>query len=298
MATNKNDKYYTPEWLVARTIITAIRLIGYDNITDIVEPSAGNGAFIEALKSHFPDIPHHYFDLFPEHPEIKQANYLDIRLGYKKGRLTIGNPPFGHSNVKFKAFLRKAARNSDYIAFISPFNQYDKNYYFKEGKLIYSELLDDVEFLGGENGHPQIVATCLNVYEVKDRIEDIWDNEQINKDVRINGTIKDEQTDAEFHLRRWGNSRWGTGALDQERKYALHISIKVLNPLVYDKVKEFAHSFYETYFKELNGSSHGIPVLTTEFVKDKLKDYLYKNNKEIKLQEIKIKREKYPVKLF
>ena len=93
MAVNTKDKYFTPDWLVEHTIKKAIEIIGKDNITDIVEPSAGDGAFIRALKNAFPDTPQRYYDLYPEHPEVVRYDYKKLKLSYKKGRMTIGNPP-------------------------------------------------------------------------------------------------------------------------------------------------------------------------------------------------------------
>lgn len=40
----KNDKYYTPKDLAKYLINKTIEIIGTNNITDIIEPSAGNGA--------------------------------------------------------------------------------------------------------------------------------------------------------------------------------------------------------------------------------------------------------------
>jgi len=72
MAVNTKDKYYTPDWLVEHTIKKAIEIIGKENIREIVEPSAGDGAFIESLKKAFPDLKQRYYDLYPEHPEVTE----------------------------------------------------------------------------------------------------------------------------------------------------------------------------------------------------------------------------------
>ena len=53
MAVNTKDKYYTPEWLVKHTVKKAVEIIGKENITDIIEPSAGDGAFIDATEKYF-----------------------------------------------------------------------------------------------------------------------------------------------------------------------------------------------------------------------------------------------------
>ena len=247
MAVNTKDKYYTPEWLVIHTIKKAIEVIGKENITEIVEPSAGDGAFIDELKKAFPKLKHRYYDLYPEHPEVVEQNYKEVRLTYKKGRLTIGNPPFGTSFSLWKAFCRKAATNSDYIVFISPASQYNSNYYFKEGELIYSELLNDVEYRGSEveGGKSQKVRTCLNIYKVYDRegTED-WRLQRLEQDVKIHVILKhsngwyeerdgireEDWKDYDYFITFWGEyagdvsttpvsgGSWGVKILNEQRR--------------------------------------------------------------------------------
>jgi len=53
MAVNSLDKYYTPDNLVKYHIKKTIEIIGLENITDIVEGSAGDGAYIEPLREAF-----------------------------------------------------------------------------------------------------------------------------------------------------------------------------------------------------------------------------------------------------
>jgi len=247
MAVNTKDKYYTPDWLVEHTIKKAIEIIGKENIREIVEPSAGDGAFIESLKKAFPDLKQRYYDLYPEHPEVIEQNYKEVRLTYKKGRLTIGNPPFGKSSSLWKAFCKKAATNSDYIVYISPASQYKSNYYFKEGELIYSELLNDVEYRGSEveGGKATKVRTCLNIYKVYDREEEEdWRIKRLEQDVKIHvilkhsngwyedrGGIREEDwQDYDYFITYWGEyagdvsitpvsgGSWGVKILNESRR--------------------------------------------------------------------------------
>ena len=136
MTVNTKDKYYTPEWLVKHTVKKAVEIIGKENITDIIEPSAGDGAFIEELDKLANELGVNvgYYDLYPSHPRIVKMDYKKLIKSYKKGRLIIGNPPFGTSSSLWKAFCKKSAKIGDYIAFISPASQYKSNYDFKEGE--------------------------------------------------------------------------------------------------------------------------------------------------------------------
>lgn len=68
-AINTNDKYYAPEWLSNHIVNITLHLIGKENISEIIEPSAGDGSFIKKLDST--GIPTKYYDLYPENPRIK-----------------------------------------------------------------------------------------------------------------------------------------------------------------------------------------------------------------------------------
>jgi hypothetical protein len=47
MAKKEHDKYYTPRELAKYCYDIALRVIGKENITEIIEPSAGDGAFLD-----------------------------------------------------------------------------------------------------------------------------------------------------------------------------------------------------------------------------------------------------------
>lgn len=131
------DKYYTPPTVARWCIEKTYEVIGKDNITEIVEPSAGCGMFshqIEGCKA---------YDLYPQHEYIEKADFLKLDLGgYKKGRLFIGNPPFGAGSGKIlRDFYNKCTNDGDYIAFIQPAsyaNNYSKFYKFE---IIYSVIM-------------------------------------------------------------------------------------------------------------------------------------------------------------
>ena len=49
MAKIENDKYYTPQDLAKYCVEKTKEVIGEDNITEYVEPSAGSGVFLNYL---------------------------------------------------------------------------------------------------------------------------------------------------------------------------------------------------------------------------------------------------------
>lgn len=121
---NNIDKFYTSLETAKECMKIILKhiIIGKDDLC--VEPSAGNGVFIELIKPHF----HHYkfYDLEPEHTDILKQDYLDLEvkhLDFKtkyKNIHVIGNPPFGRQSSLAIKFIKKSAEYCDSISFILP----------------------------------------------------------------------------------------------------------------------------------------------------------------------------------
>ena len=150
------DKYYTPMRVVEEVVQTTKELIG-NSITEIIEPSAGNGAFIESIKSL--GKPCLLYDLVPEHKDVVQQDYLDLNIQHKQGRLILGNPPFGSRSSLIKKFFKKSIDIADYIAFILPISQLNNSKQLYEFDLIYSVDLGVQEY----SGVP--LHCCFNIYK-------------------------------------------------------------------------------------------------------------------------------------
>ena len=80
MAKIELDKYYTREETALYCINKTKEIIGVENITEWLEPSAGNGSFSLQLDNCLA------FDILPEDESIIQQDFLTLDLGYKKGR--------------------------------------------------------------------------------------------------------------------------------------------------------------------------------------------------------------------
>jgi predicted RNA methylase len=116
---NTIDKYYTKPDIVQQCIqaLKEQHLIKHDDL--IIEPSAGNGSFINAIKSL--STHHVFYDLEPEHPEIIRQDFLDLTppVNYNKIHI-IGNPPFGRQSSLAIQFIRKSCTFCDSLSFILP----------------------------------------------------------------------------------------------------------------------------------------------------------------------------------
>ena len=156
MAKIKNDAYLTPESVAKYCIDRTFNEIGEENISETIEPSAGNGAF--SL-----NIPYGVcwaYDIEPQHESILKQDFLELKEDYMQGRLCIGNPPFGKSNTLSVKFFKKAIKMCDYIAFIQPISQLDNNRQMYEFDLIYSEDLGFIKFSNDRELH-----VCFNIYK-------------------------------------------------------------------------------------------------------------------------------------
>ena len=105
----KNDKYYTSDELAKYCVEKTKEIIGEDNITEWLEPSAGAGAFLNYLPNDTLA-----YDIEPEGDRIIKQDYLELDLDYKKGRCAIGNPPFGRGNSLSMAFYKKSVNYHAY----------------------------------------------------------------------------------------------------------------------------------------------------------------------------------------
>jgi len=151
MSKNINlDKFYTPHE-TAKYCINIFRNTFF-NITEIVEPSAGNGAFSLQMPNCIA------YDIEPEHESIIKQDFLTLDLPYKKGRAIIGNPPFGNRNNLARSFYKKACEISDMIGFILPISQLNNKDSLYLFDLIRSVDLGILEYSGMK------VHCCFNVY--------------------------------------------------------------------------------------------------------------------------------------
>lgn len=149
------DKYYTPINISKHCIDITFKILSKNKITEIIEPSAGNGSFSNQIEGCIA------YDIKPEHKTIIEQDFLDLDLKYKEGRLFIGNPPFGARNTLAKKFYDKCCKEGDFIAFILPISQYNNNYSFYEFDLIYSEIIDSAKFENLDNR----IKLVFNIYK-------------------------------------------------------------------------------------------------------------------------------------
>jgi hypothetical protein len=116
------DKYYTKEIVVEQCLSLVKRHLQLNREDLIIEPSAGNGSFIEGIKTltnHFK-----FYDLEPENDEIVKQDYLQYDYSDNKDTdmkiHVIGNPPFGRQSSLAIKFIKKSCEFCNSISFILP----------------------------------------------------------------------------------------------------------------------------------------------------------------------------------
>lgn len=223
----KLDKYYTSDDLAKYCVEKTIEIIGDKNITEFLEPSAGEGVFLKYLNK-----PYLAYDIEPEGENIIKQDFLALELDYKKGRCVIGNPPFGSRMNLAQKFFKKSVMISDYIAFILPISQLYNTNTLYEFDLVYSEDLGK-RFYSGKKLH-----CCFNIYKrplndklnkrPKRRLKDI---EIIREDSRKYSEVSN------FDLRMcyWGDGSAGK-ILKEGESYAAEYKIIIHNDELREKI--------------------------------------------------------------
>lgn len=194
------DKFYTPNETTKKCIDLAFKT--FEDITEVIEPSAGTGSFSKQIDNCIA------YDIAPEADGIIKQDFLKLKLPYKKGRLIIGNPPFGDRNNLARSFYKHTCKMAEYIGFILPIgvlNNTDSLYDFDLiksidlGVLEYSNMkvhccynLYKMPMNGQLNTKPNYKIDCIKIYR-----EDHKGYEELNYDFAIcrRGAIGKIKTD-------------------------------------------------------------------------------------------------------
>ena len=116
------DKYYTKSSVVDWCLRIVNQTLEIQNDDLIVEPSAGDGAFIIGIKALTKNV--RFYDLEPNHSEITKQDFLvydynDVLHTFKKIHV-LGNPPFGRQSSLAIKFIKKSCQFCDSVSFILP----------------------------------------------------------------------------------------------------------------------------------------------------------------------------------
>jgi predicted RNA methylase len=196
---NTIDKFYTKNDIV-KIIIPIIKNKLNINKNDlIIEPSAGNGVFIDEIKN----ITNNYlfFDIEPEHNDIIKKDYLLYDFEeIKKNVHIIGNPPFGRQSSLAIKFIKKSCEFANSISFILPksFKKDSmKKHFFSNFHLLHEIDLPENSFL--INNQEYNVPCILQIWELKN-----FPRKIIPKNIPFNFKFVNKTDNPDISFRRVG----------------------------------------------------------------------------------------------
>lgn len=229
------DKYYTPKDTALYCTNKTKEIV--PDISEFIEPSAGNGSFSSQIVNCIA------YDIAPEADGIIKQDFLELDIEYKPKRCVIGNPPFGSRLNLAQKFFKKSIEIADYIAFILPISQLQNTNSLYEFDLIHSEDLGKIHY-SDRNLH-----CCFNIYKrPKNGLNKKKPNKLKTVEIVRQDSKKYPDFKADIVMCYWGNGSAGK-ILKENETYSAMYKIKVADEFK-DDVKRVLSEV--DWFKELN----------------------------------------------
>ncbi len=203
----------------------------------IIEPSAGNGSFVEYIKQMSSNCV--FIDIEPEHPEIKKQDYLTTpnhREGWSSTYYplrgphkihVIGNPPFGRQSSLAIKFIKKSCEFCDSLCFILP-KSFKKDSMKKFFPLKYHLVF--------ETDLPNNAFTVQGKYHNVPCVFQIWIKKECDRDVNeklfpVGYKFVTELDSADISFRRIGTKAGTIETNIADKSPVSHYFIKFTNGL-------------------------------------------------------------------
>ncbi|AWX42766.1 DNA methylase [Metamycoplasma cloacale] len=252
---SKLDQFYTSPLIVDIFLNKIIDLNLINKNSYIIEPSAGDGKFIDGFQRYLPENDFIAFDIEKNHPLVNEQDFLKTNLLYSPNNIVIGNPPFGNRATLAVDFINHSAEFSDVICFVLPiqFKRWNVQKQINpELKLIYSsDNLPYNSFL--LNNKPYNVNSFLQIW-VRDRdnkfddlrIKEAPQNKHSDFSLYIHNNTKetlkyfDKQTyDWDFAVHRQGYYDYNKKILNESELITnrQYLFIKINNPIANEVFK-------------------------------------------------------------
>lgn len=117
------EQFFTRPEVAAAAVDSMIAYVGKEAALSKtwLEPSAGSGVFVEALKDRGVSPEKILaFDLEPHHPSVVETDFFAVVDSLPSGLLTIGNPPYGVNSSMAVEFFNAVAKKSSSIGWLVP----------------------------------------------------------------------------------------------------------------------------------------------------------------------------------
>ena len=263
---NTIDKYYTKQSVVKQCIELVKKYVNITNGDMVIEPSAGNGSFIENIKNLSPN--YIFYDLEPEHNEVLKQDFLEFDYENLKQKFKnihiIGNPPFGRQASLAIKFIKKCCLFSNSISFILPksFKKDSMKKYFSDNFHMINETdLPENSFL--VNNIDCDVPCVFQIWQLKK-------NEVRKKNIKIEPSgfkfvKKEDNPDISF--RRVGVNAGVITKEINDKSFQSHYFIKFTNNITIDQNIEKLKSINFDFNNTVGPKSISKPELINEFNK-------------------------------
>ena len=186
---NTIDKYYTKPNIVEKCIQSIKQHMSISEDDIIIEPSAGNGSFIDGIKTLSKN--NIFYDVEPENIEITEQDYLQIpymtipKIPSQKIHV-IGNPPFGRQSSLAIKFIKKSCEFCNSISFILP-KSFKKNSMKKcfptNYHMVFEYDIPDNSFLVDNKEYN--VPCVFQIWEKREGHREIMERQIPNKNYRF-----------------------------------------------------------------------------------------------------------------
>jgi len=262
---NTIDKYYTKQSVVKQCIKLIKKYIHISNNDLIIEPSAGNGSFINYIKKISSN--YKFYDLEPEHDEVYKQDFLKFDYKKLKQKYTnihiIGNPPFGRQASLAIKFIKKCCLFANSISFILPksFKKDSmKKYFDKNYHLIYEIDLLENSFL--VNGVDSDVPCVFQIWQYKEEIRN-----EVEKKIPLNFKFVKKEDTPDISFRRVGVNAGTIMKEINDKSFQSHYFIKFTNNKTIDENIEKLKSIKFNFNNTVGPKSISKPELIDEFNK-------------------------------
>jgi predicted RNA methylase len=269
LSRNPIDKYYTKEEVVELCVNYVKQKIKIIKTKDIVvEPSAGNGVFYNALLKICKNI--RLFDIKPDSDIVTQMDFLHVTPQTIQPNRdistltihTIGNPPFGRQSSMAIKFIKHAATFSKTISFILPksFKKYSMRKAFPLSfHLIFECDLPEKSFT--VNGEDHDSPCVFQIWEKKNT------NRIVDMDIEPNGYkfVKKDKSPS-ISLRRVGGLAGKADIETINKSEQSHYFIQLVNENLIPKVSFITEQLNNVEY-ESNNTVGPKSISKSEFTK-------------------------------
>jgi predicted RNA methylase len=262
---NTIDKYYTKPSVVKQCIKLVKKYINISNNDLIIEPSAGNGSFIDGIKNISSN--YKFYDLEPEHNEVSKQDFLEFDYKELLPQFSnihiIGNPPFGRQSSMAIKFIKKCCLFSNTISFILPksFKKDSmKKHFEKHYHLIHEIDLLDNSFL--VNNIECDVPCVFQIWQKKEEIRPV-----IEKILPLHFTFVGKKDKPDISFRRVGVNAGTITKEINDKSIQSHYFIKFTNDKTNDENIEKLKLIKFNFNNTVGPKSISKPELIEEFNK-------------------------------